>query len=265
MRNVVRVLLLLLVVSCGSAVAPALQAAPAVDIDDTTSREIDDVLALRVGADNAGEAIERVSRQFLGTPYGANTLVGSATQAEELVIDFRRVDCFTYLDYVEALRRSVDRDQFVRNLVDTRYANGIIDFRHRKHFFTDWVSVDAAVADDITATLSSAAVTVDKQLNAKVDGGAYVPGIPVVDRAVTFIPSAAVDGAVVGKLRTGDYIGAYADLPGLDVTHVGIFVMSADGPVLRNASSLSANNAVVDSPLDEYLQSVPGIVVLRAR
>ena len=35
------------------------------------------------------------------------------------------------------------------------------------------------------------------------------------------------------------------------------------GPVLRNASSLAANNKVVDSSLVDYLKNVPGIVVLR--
>jgi hypothetical protein len=33
--------------------------------------------------------------------------------------------------------------------------------------------------------------------------------------------------------------------------------------VLRNASSLAANDKVVDSPLFDYLATVPGIVVLR--
>ncbi|MFG3702925.1 N-acetylmuramoyl-L-alanine amidase-like domain-containing protein, partial [Micromonospora sp. NPDC047620] len=37
------------------------------------------------------------------------------------------------------------------------------------------------------------------------------------------------------------------------------------GPVFRNASSLAVNNKVVDTPLSEYLQTVPGIVVLQPR
>ncbi len=68
---------------------------------------------------------------------------------------------------------------------------------------------------------------------------------------------------MLGRLRTGDYVGAYADDGGLDVTHVGIFIDGPAGPVLRNASSLSADDKVVDSPLVDYLHTVPGIVVLR--
>jgi hypothetical protein len=85
----------------------------------------------------------------------------------------------------------------------------------------------------------------------------------VVPRTVAYIPTSQVDSGVVSRLRTGDYVGAYAQDGGLDVTHVGIFVDGADGPVLRNASSLRTNDKVVDSPLFDYLQGVPGIVVLR--
>ena len=236
-------------------------------IDDATSRTIDDLLALRAaaGAVSKGDLIELLSRQFLGTPYGADMLVGSATQPEQLVVDFRRVDCFTYLDYVEALSKSSSRDQFVANVIATRYVDSRVAFPQRRHFFSDWADTAEAPATDITAGLGATAVTVAKQLNAKADGGQFLPGLPVVDRDITYIPSAAVDQEVVGRLRTGDFIGAYTDIAGLDVTHVGIFVMTPDGPVFRNASSLAADNKVVDSPFAAYVQSTPGIVVLRAQ
>jgi hypothetical protein len=237
------------------------------NIDDATSASIDELLSMRAaaGAVSKGDLIELLSRQFLGTPYGADMLVGSATQPEQLVVDFRRVDCFTYLDYVEALSKSTSRDQFVANVIATRYVDGRVAFPQRRHFFSDWADTDAAPATDITATLSADAMTVAKQLNAKGDGGQFLPGLPVVDRDITYIPSAAVNQNVVGQLQTGDFIGAYTDMGGLDVTHVGIFVATPEGPVFRNASSLAADNKVVDSPFYDYVQSTPGIVVLRAK
>ncbi|MFD8248827.1 DUF1460 domain-containing protein [Nocardia sp. NPDC059691] len=270
MRTIARVLLVLVALVCAAVSTPtvALGAPEAVRLDDVTARKLDELLSLRAQAPasaSKAELIELLSRRFLGTPYGANMLVGSATQPEQLVIDLRRVDCFTFLDYVEALTRSTDREQFTTNLIRTRYAGGHVDFQQRKHFFTDWSNVTDVAATDITATLSTAAVTVTEHLNAKADGGTYLPGLPVVDRAITYIPSAAVGQDVVSGLRTGDYIGAYADQPGLDVTHVGIFVMTDAGPVFRNASSLAGNDKVVDSPFAEYVRSTPGIVVLRAR
>ncbi|MEU8896228.1 DUF1460 domain-containing protein [Nocardia sp. NPDC048505] len=260
MRSIARVLLILTTLL--AVLAPAAHAAPA--IDDATSAEIDELLALRNAQPRAkGDMIEALSRRFLGTPYGANMLVGSATEPERLIVDFRRVDCFTYLDYVEALSRSATRDEFVANLVDTRYAGGTVDFGHRKHFFTDWAATPRIAATDITGALSPAAVPITKYLNAKADGGQYLPGLPVVERPMTYIPAAAVDGAVADQLRTGDYLGAYTDQAGLDVTHVGIFVQTPNGPVFRNASSLAENNKVVDTPLFEYARTVPGLIVLR--
>ncbi|WP_039799945.1 DUF1460 domain-containing protein [Nocardia araoensis] len=270
MRTIARVLLVLVALACAAVSAPAvaLGTPGAVNLDDVTARKLEELLSLRAQAPasaSKADLIELLSRRFLGTPYGANMLVGSATQPEQLVIDFRRVDCFTLLDYVEALTGATDRDRFTADLIRTRYAGGRVDFQQRKHFFTDWSNVAEVAATDITATLSPAAVTVAKHLNARADGGAYLQGLPVVDRAITYIPSAAVGQDVVSGLRTGDYIGAYADQPGLDVTHVGIFVMTEAGPVFRNASSLAGNDKVVDSPFAEYVRSTPGIVVLRSR
>lgn len=260
MRITVRIMLVLAALAC--ALAPA-SAAPTVD--DASARKIDELLTVRAesGGLGRGELIERLSARLLGTPYGANMLIGSATEPEQLVADLRRVDCFTYLDYIEAASRSGTRDEFFTNLVTTRYIDGRVEFAQRKHFFTDWAARQRPAATDITAGLSPAAVATTKHLNAKADGGTYLPGIPVVDRPVTYIPSAAVDGAVTNALRTGDFVGAYTPDAGLDVTHVGILVHTPAGPVFRNASSLAANNQVVDTALADYLRTVPGIVVLR--
>nr|WP_137144516.1 DUF1460 domain-containing protein [Mycolicibacterium sp. CR10] len=247
------------------AASPDAMASPAVRISGQSEQILQTLLAAAGGS--AGEDVSQrsatVSAQFLGTPYGANTLIGSATEPEQLVVDLQRVDCFTYADYVEALKRADDREGFVDALVDVRYKGGAVAFANRKHFFTDWAASAPAVATDITASLGDNVIQSPKDLNSKDSGGVYLPGLPVVPRIVSYVPSALVDSGVLGRLRTGDYIGAYAEDGGLDVTHVGIFIDAADGPVLRNASSLSANMAVVDSPLADYLQTVPGIVVLR--
>lgn len=238
---------------------PSGHASPAVTISSGSEQ----FLASMLTATDPDSGADLISRQFLGIPYGANTLAGSTTQPEQLVVELQRVDCFTYADYVEALKRADSPDEFIAALVDVRYKDGVVAFENRKHFFTDWAASAPAVATDITATVSENALQSMKNLNAKDSGGVYLPGLPVVPRSVAYIPSAAVDAAVVGRLRTGDYLGAYAEDGGLDVTHVGIFVDTPDGPVFRNASSSSADGKVVDSALDDYLQTVPGIVVLR--
>ncbi|PCE32517.1 DUF1460 domain-containing protein [Burkholderia ubonensis] len=243
------------------------QPAAIANLNEATSGKLDALLAIRAAhqGDDAGQLVEALSREFLGTPYRDNMLKGSATTPEQLVIDFSGLDCFTYLDYVEAARRATTRTEYASRLVQTRYVNGDISFQHRRHFFTDWAARPQVLADDLTASISARAATVTKQLNRKGDGGAYLPGLPVVQRDVVHIPSEFVDDYVVSQLRTGDFIGIYAKADGLDVTHVGFFVETRDGPMLRNASSKKANMKVVDSPFLEYVKNTPGIVVLRPR
>ena len=243
---------------------PATKAAAstAVRISSQSEQILEKMLSVRNSA-NPADRSETLSRQFLETPYGANTLIGSATEPEQLVVELEKVDCFTYADYVEALKRADARDKFIDALIRVRYKDGVVGFSNRKHFFTDWSAATPAIANDITTTLGANVIQAPKNLNAKDSGGVYLPGLPVVPRTISYIPSQQVDSNVLNKLRTGDYIGAYAEDGGLDVTHVGIFIDTPDGPVLRNASSLRANEKVVDSPLTEYLQTIPGIVVLR--
>ncbi|MGP4054461.1 DUF1460 domain-containing protein [Mycobacterium sp. 4D054] len=232
-------------------------AAPAADISPASAQILESMLA----ADTSDPSL--ISARFLGTPYGANTLIGSASEPEELVVNLERVDCFTYADYVEAFKRAHDRDEFLAGLTHVRYKGGVMSFENRRHFFTDWSASAPAIATDVTASLSDDAVRAAKQLNRKDSGGVYLPGLPVVPRTVTYIPSDLVTDGVIAGLRGGDYIGAYAEDGGLDVTHVGILVQAPDGPVFRNASSLPGDDAVIDTPLSVYLQTVPGIVVLR--
>jgi len=246
--------------------ATALADASVVTLDSVTTARIDSVLAQYPPRPHElpGQRIAQISAQFLGVPYQARMLEGSPVSAEKLVIDFRAVDCFTYLDYVEALRRSSSENGFVQNLIRTRYKDGRVDYFDRKHFFTDWAVLRPVNARDVTRSLGASVVTEDKLLNRKADGSLFIPALGVTSRAVSYIPGTAVNQAVLAQLRDGDYIGIYTPTPGLDVTHAGIFVKTAQGPVFRNASLRIANHKVVDYPFMEYVKSVPGIVVLRA-
>ncbi|NWA05765.1 DUF1460 domain-containing protein [Pseudomonas gingeri] len=243
---------------------------PSVDaplkLDDYTLGKIK-LIESRLGRDthtDPGERINEISASFLGTPYVPHMLVGSATSAEQLVIDFRGLDCFTYLDYVEALRKSDSVPRFIENVVRTRYEQGDISYLKRKHFFTDWAHATPLNARDVTSETSPAATTVTKVLKTPLDNGQSGQSATQVTRAISYIPSEFVDDAVISRLKTGDYIGIYTPADGLDVTHTGIFIMTDKGPVLRNASARSSSYKVVDSPFLAYVKKTPGIVVLRA-
>jgi hypothetical protein len=213
--------------------------------------------------------IDFISAAFLGVPYAAGTLggppgaPGGAVEVKEaLVIDLSRVDCFTYLDYVEAMRLSRSYDEFRRTLAAVRYRKGEVAYATRRHFFTDWAA-SSRVADVTTAVGGAQTKSAVKVLNLKEDGGSFVPGLPHTARTVAYVPSAAFDGLAADRLRTGDYVGIYAEDDGLDVKHTGIAVAKGTGIIFRHASQIAAK--VIDEDLMSYLAGKPGIVVLRPR
>lgn len=266
MTNSRLLLLPLLLLSCVTS-CTGKQGLP-LEIDASTTRKVKEIVRKVVLPERLlpqDKRIQDISAEFLGTPYQADTLKGSAQQPEVLVANFNGVDCFTLLDYVQALSHSETLAGFTRQLAQVRYVDGNVSFLSRKHFFTDWYATLPRNADDVTRSISAQAVTVEKQLNRKADGGEFITGLGTLPRQITYIPAAAIDQQVLDTLRNGDYIGIYTPLAGLDVTHTGI-VIKQDGQVwYRNASSLARNRKVVDSPLQAYMANKPGIVVLRAR
>ena len=240
---------------------------PLVDLGRWSETELAGIItaAHRIAA--PGERIAEISRHFLDTPYVADTLVGGPQTAEQLVIDFAGVDCFTFLDEVEALRRASAFADFTEQLKQVRYRAGKVAYQNRRHFFSDWVAdTDADIIGDVTATVGQGkAQVVVKQLNLKSDGTLWLPGIPVRRREITYIPTSEIDQAVLSALRIGDYVGIYNVDAGQEVSHVGLIVKDKGRVMLRHASSFSSARRVVDVDLLKYLQGKPGLVVYRVR
>ena len=210
------------------------------------------------------ERIRRISALFIDVPYVPNRLIGSSDTPEQLVIDFGALDCFTYLDYVEALRKSDTLSDFPKKLIETRYIDNKVDYLSRRHFFSDWVSEQTPNAQDMTETLTNDTESKHKILNRAEDGSVFIIGLTPKHREITYIPGDKIDANVINNLESGDYIGIYTDIKGLDVTHTGLFIQTKQGPMFRNSSSISSNMKVVDSPFLEYVKDTPGIVVYRA-
>lgn len=215
---------------------------------------------------DAGQRIEFISGKFLNTKYEESTLVGDINHPEELVIDLEGMDCFTYIDYVEAMQLSDSYPMFVQNVQRIRYQSGDIDFRKRNHFFTDWAVYNSDKIVDVTNEVGGErARAVKKLLNRKEDGTPYLPGIPAEERIVNYIPSESIDEMLIKRMKTGDYIGIYTDKDGLDVSHTGILIRKGDKVFLRHASSRKDNRRVVDEELLTYMSDKPGLVVLRPK
>lgn len=238
-----------------------------IQIDKATVDKSNSIINTRVipGRDKGTPfLIASVSSAFLGTPYQANTLIGSVDKKEVLVANFNGVDCFTLIDYVKALLSANNEDEFIKNLVTTRYINGDVEFLNRRHFFSDWFARSPANAVDVTKEISPDAITVTKKLNFKAPDSEYIPGLGIVSRNITYIPASAINEHVLSRIHTGDFVGVFTKLGGLDVTHVGIAIRKDGQLWFRNASSLEKNMKVVDTDFLTYMQSKPGIVVLRS-
>ena len=213
-----------------------------------------------------GERIGFLSGQFLDTTYQESTLTGDGHTPEVFVINLEGVDCFTFIEYMEAMRRAGSFDEFRKHLHFVRYRIGNIAYENRNHFFTDWKAFNAEFVVDVTQYIGADKTKdVSKRLNEKHDGGLFLPGVACRLREVTYIPSLFVDDEVMENLQTGDYAGIYSKEDGLDVSHVGIVIRKEDGVYLRHASSLKKYRKVLDEDFRGYLKAKAGIIVLRPR
>lgn len=237
-----------------------------IDLGERSAMQWGQVLTTTAEMVGSGEKIAHLSSAFLNTSYRENSLIGSPERDEVLVMDLAGVDCFTLLDYVEAFRRSAQLSDAIDILKQVRYRDGLVTYRQRNHFFSDWQRHNADRIADVTVAIGQGrAVTVSKQLNRKQDGSLWLVGIPVALRQIDYIPVVQVDRQLVDALRTGDYVGIFSELPGLDVSHTGIIIKAGGRTVLRHASSQDRLRKVVDSDLLDYLEGKPGMVIYRPR
>lgn len=231
-----------------------------------TEADIDSLLASAQKLPTPGARVGFLSKSFMGLPYVAHTLVGSETESEQLVVNLAGVDCFTLLDYLDAMRQSASYGEFVERLKDVRYRRSAVAFRSRNHFFSDWPAFRADSIEDITAlTGGTSVVPVEKVLNLKSDGGRWLQGIEPFPRRITYIPTERLDEMMLAGLRTGDYIGIYSDADGLDVSHVGVLVKGPFMSYLRHASSVPEKMRVLDDELLPYLSGRPGLIIYRPK
>ncbi|MCG2720966.1 MAG: DUF1460 domain-containing protein [Thermodesulfovibrionales bacterium] len=235
-------------------------------LGDNSERELTHLLSQASVNRDTGERIAYLSGQLLGTPYKESSLIGNKDTPEVFVIDLSGVDCFTYLEYVEAMRVSQSFFEFRTNLQKVRYKAGKIAFGARNHFFTDWSEYNAERIDEVTETISiNRSVLSEKLLNRKQDGTYFLDGIQPVLRSIRYLPSESVDREICSLLKTGDYLGIYARSPGLDVSHVGIVIKKLDAVFFRHASSQEQYRKVVDEDFRSYLADKLGILILRPK
>jgi len=231
-----------------------------------TSESLDLLFEEAANIPYPGKRIDFLSRQFLGTKYKEETLTGDTSTPEVFVINLETVDCLTFIEYIEAMRRSISFDEFRGNLMRVRYRSGLPAFKNRNHFFTDWKAFNSDIISDVTNYIATGnSKDVSKRLNEKQDGSFFLPGLQYRLREFTYIKTVDLDETILAKLETGDYIGIYSKTDGLDVSHTGIIIKQDNSVYIRHASSAKKHIKVLDEELMDYLKNKPGIIVLRPR
>ncbi|MBA4349404.1 MAG: DUF1460 domain-containing protein [Thermodesulfovibrio sp.] len=237
-----------------------------INLGKWTHEKLNSFLHKASGIKDTGKRMDFLSKRFLGTAYKESTLIGDINTPEIFVINLKGLDCFTFIDYIEAIRLSDSFNEFRENLKKVRYQHGKVAFKNRNHFFTNWIEYNSDTIFDVTGQIGGRKVkTVKKLLNKKEDGTRFISGIVPEKREIKYIPSDAVNGSIINKMKTGDYVGIYSDLQGLDVSHVGIFIRQRNKVYLRHASSLKKYRRVANEDFRRYIAGRSGILVLRPK
>lgn len=219
-----------------------------------------------------GKALE-----FLGTPYVANTL--EANKDEKLIANLKEVDCTTMVEY--ALAKAMEGD-FTNNLQRIRYRDGKINgYTSRLHYIADWVEngMRHGIIEDVTAAnspdtekLSLSYMSQHPQLYPSLRNSPQnVKQMAKYEKALTgnaihYVPKAKLKPEGLSWIKDGDIIAICTNIPGLDISHIGIAIYKEGKLHLLHASSVNKKVEISSAPLSQMLaksKSNTGIRVIR--
>lgn len=244
------------------------------------------LIALLTATSLRGQSIPSSSKEnamlnnalaFVGTPYVANTL--EVNEEEKLVINLKEVDCTTLVEYV--LAQSMEGD-FAVNLQRIRYRDGKIDgYTSRLHYIADWVEngVRHGMMEDVTANHSTdteklviSYMSRHPQLYKSLKNNPKNVALmrqhekALTGKTIHYLPKAKLTPEGLSWIKDGDIIAMCTNIPGLDVTHMGIALYKEGELHLLNASSVNKKVEISLLPLSEMLaksKTNTGIRVIR--
>lgn len=258
---------------------------------DTFSRKV--TWALSEGLDTLpiGEAMARLGRSFVGTPYVPGTL--EQPGPEHLVIDFRSFDCVTFVETVFAMarfleypeahhleRRAAAEARYDRILTRIRYRGGRLDgYPSRLNYFSEWISDGQAkgLVRNITRRLGGVPdtgsidfMTTHVGAYRQLSDSANVTAMRKVEARLSrerrwFIPQDRIAEAASG-IHDGDIIAMTSTVRGLDIAHTGLAVWVHGQLHLLDAPLVGSSVQISKRPLAERVQGIRsqnGIMVAR--
>ncbi|MEC9356190.1 MAG: N-acetylmuramoyl-L-alanine amidase-like domain-containing protein [Gemmatimonadota bacterium] len=242
--------------------------------------------ALGQGLDtlSVGAVMAKIGRSFVGTAYVPGTL--EVEGPESVVINFRGLDCVTFVENVFAMSRFVrtaearrllgDRksaeDFYESILSEHRYRNGQVrGYTSRLHYFSDWVGDNHQIGfvRDISAELRG---IVDSEaidfMSTHTDAYAQLVDMSNVSliketeerlSAVgrVYVPENRIN-EVVQEIHDGDIIAATSTLAGLDVAHTGLALWIDETLHLLHAPLVGAAVQISETSLAERINKIEG-------
>ena len=233
---------------------------------------------------SVGKLAAEIGTCLLETPYAAGTL--ERRGPEELVVNLRRMDCFTLVENALALARLIRSgksafEDYAAELAQIRYRQRrLAGYASRLHYFSDWIfdNQRKGIVQDITRLLGGQP-SLKKIGFMTRNADRYPPlGNPHIFRQVReqekkmsrrtrcLLPKGFVKQAD-GRIADGDLIAVTTSTEGLDVMHAGLAVRIRGRIHLLHASVAARKVVISQETLDRYLAGSAnrtGILVARA-
>lgn len=231
-----------------------------------------------------GGTVAAVGRSFVGTAYVPRTL--EADGPEHLVINFRGLDCVTFVENALALSRFVRMPEaesllsargeaegrYEALLTEIRYRGGALHgYPSRLHHFSDWIADAQAkgLATDITGELGgvpdpeavdfmSAHAPEYRQLgDPEILAEVRATEERLTQRGRRYVPEDGL-AAAASSIRDGDIIAATSTVRGLDVAHTGL-ALWVDGTLrLLHAPLVGDSVQISEESLPSRIRRIAG-------
>jgi hypothetical protein len=236
-------------------------------------------------------AVAAIGRSFVGTAYVPQTLeVGGP---ERVVINFRGLDCVTFVENALTLARFVTAGgarllgsrptaeaTYAGLLAQIRYRNGVLDgYPSRLHYFSDWIADNArrGLLTDVTGELGGVRdgervdfMSTHPDAYRQLADPANLAAVRATEAEITargrvFLPENGI-AAAAPEIRDGDVIAATSTVAGLDVAHTGL-ALWVDGTLHMLHAPLVGDSVEISTvSLAERILSIAGqdgIIVAR--
>lgn len=232
-----------------------------------------------------GDVIVEIGKSFLGTDYEAHTL--EKGDKEELIINLSGLDCYTYMESLVALARSIKSgntsfDYYTKQIEELRYRNGLMgDYTTRLHYASDWLFdvSSRGFVKDITKELGGTEFDINVNfMSTHPDSYKFLKGNDeyikaiaetekeINERTYYYIPQDEIE-KIESEIQEGDLLLFTTSIKGLDIAHNGIAVKLDDGRIhVMHAPQVGSKIQISEKPLPDYVRAVKkqnGLMVAR--